>query len=45
MDHSPMYEKIKNYYEKGYWTADMVYNAYMKGKITLEEYREIIGEN
>lgn len=41
---SPMYEKIKRYYDEGIWTKEMVYNAYMKGKITLEEYKEIVGE-
>lgn len=45
MEHSPMFEKIKSYYEKGYWTKEMVYNACLKGKITEEEYKEIVGEN
>ena len=39
-----MKEKIKKWYEKGLWTAEMVRNAVIKGKLTEEEYREIVGE-
>ena len=50
-EHSPMFEKIKSYYdlwvqtdgEKG-WSPKMVANAVVKGKITPEEYEEIVGE-
>lgn len=38
-----MYEKIKGWYEKGWWTAEMVMQAVDKGLITLEEAEEIIG--
>ena len=31
MEHSPKYEKIKTYYELGYWTEEMVKNAVKKG--------------
>lgn len=37
------YNRIKNYYEKGLWTAEMTANAVVKNKITPEEYKEITG--
>lgn len=39
-----MKEKIKKWYEQGLWTAEMVRNAVVKGKLTEGEYREIVGE-
>lgn len=39
-----MKEKIKKWYEQGLWTAEMVRNAVVKGKLTEKEYREIVGE-
>lgn len=39
-----MKEKIKKWYEQGLWTAEMVRNAVIKGNLTEEEYREIVGE-
>ncbi|MEG2929375.1 MAG: XkdX family protein [Oscillospiraceae bacterium] len=38
-----MYEKIKKWYSQKLWTAAMVQNAVMKGKITQGQYDEIIG--
>lgn len=43
MEHSPKYEKIKFYYDSGFWTVKMVHNAVNKGLITEEEYIEIVG--
>lgn len=43
MEHSPKFEKIKFYYDNGFWTAKMVRNAVNKGLITEEEYEEITG--
>lgn len=43
-EHSPKYEKIKSYYEKGLWSIDAVRNAVAKGWITAEEFTEITGE-
>lgn len=40
-----MYEKIKNWYNKGLWTAEMVHEAVDKGLITEEQYREITQSN
>lgn len=37
------FETIKGYYAKELWTADMVKNAVVKGKITPEQYAEITG--
>lgn len=39
-----MKEKIKKWYEQGLWTAEMVRNAVIKGKLSEDEYREIVGE-
>ena len=39
-----MKEKIKRWYGQGLWTAEMVRNAVIKGKLTEDEYREIVGE-
>ena len=39
-----MKEKIKKWYEQGLWTTEMVRNAVIKGKLTEEEYRDIVGE-
>ena len=44
------FETIRKYYEKKdrngnrMWTEEMVHNAVLKGKITEEEYREIVGK-
>lgn len=38
------FEKIKYYYDNGFWTVEMVGNAVVKGKITPEQYTEITGE-
>lgn len=45
MEHSTMFYKIKNWYEQGHWTVEMVENAAKKGKITQEECDEILGVN
>jgi len=45
MEHSKMFEKIKNYYKNGLWTYTMVDNMRIKGVITEEEFVEIVGEN
>lgn len=39
-----MYEKIKKFYEKGLWTAEMVQQAVEKGVITQEQADEILGK-
>lgn len=39
-----MKENIKAWYKFGLWTKEMVRNAVVKGKITLAEYNEIVGE-
>lgn len=41
---SKMYDRIKVWYEAGYWTKGMVANAVKKGRITAEEYEQITGE-
>ena len=37
-----MFEKIKRWYEKGLWTAEMVQQAADKGVITQEQAAEIL---
>lgn len=36
-----MKDKIKSYFEAGFWTLEMVKNAVIKGKITESEFEEI----
>lgn len=43
MEHSPKYEKVKGYYDKGLWNEEMVRNAVVKDWITEEEFFEICG--
>lgn len=33
MEHSKMFAKIKDYYDRGLWTYNMVYNAVLKEKL------------
>ena len=40
-----MFEKIKKFYKMGLYTEAQVYDFVLKGKITEEEYRLIVGEN
>lgn len=42
--HSRWFEKVKNWYEKGLWTLDMVFAAVPK-MITADEYKEITGQD
>lgn len=39
------FAKIKGYYDTELWTKEMVANAVVKGKITVDEYKEITGED
>ncbi|MED4828127.1 XkdX family protein [Bacillus atrophaeus] len=39
------YNSIKGWYERGYWTKEMVAEAVQYGKITPEQYKEITGED
>ena len=42
--HSKKFEKIKSWYESGFWTKGMVADAVIKNWITASEYEEITGE-
>lgn len=42
---SKKFEIIKDWYNKGFWTKEMVENAVVKKWITEAEYKEIVGEN
>jgi hypothetical protein len=37
-----MYEKIKLWHKKGWWTQSMVAQAVRKGLITKEQYKDIV---
>ena len=39
---SPRYAIVKRYYEKGFWTEDMVRNAVKQKWITDDELQQII---
>ena len=39
-----MAEKIAKWYKQALWTKAMVRNAALKGKITAEDYANIVGE-
>lgn len=40
-----MYKIVKRYYDKGIYSADDVKKFVEAGKITEEEYKDIVGEN
>lgn len=37
------FDKIKRYYDAGFWNKTMILNAVKKGKITEDEAVEILG--
>jgi len=41
--HSKWFNKVKNWYDKGLWSLDMVYDAVPK-MITAAEFEEITGQ-
>ena len=41
---SKIYNKIKSYYDSGLWSKVRVRNMVVKGIITKEEYKDIIGK-
>ena len=41
---SKIYDKIKSYYDSGLWSEERVRNMIVKGIITEEEYKAIIGK-
>lgn len=38
-------ERVKGYYEHGYYTDTMVRNLAAKGKLTEDEVKQILGED
>ena len=42
-NHSPKYNLIKSWFNKGYWNEEMLLNAVKKHYITEEEMNEILG--
>ena len=41
---SKKFNKVKDFYDQRFWTAEMVGNSVAKGWITEEEYLKITGE-
>ncbi|MBO4383808.1 MAG: XkdX family protein [Clostridia bacterium] len=41
--HSPKFNKVKSYYDRGLWSKKQVADAVIKEWITAEEYAEITG--
>ena len=39
-----MFEKIKRYYDSGFWSEDRVKNVVIVGAITEEEFELIVGK-
>ena len=40
-----MYEKVKEWYERGMWSEKRVRDAVAKNAITAEEFKAIIGKD
>ena len=40
-----MYDKVKKFYDMGLYNETRVYEFVKKGKLTEEEYKEIVGAN
>lgn len=45
MEHSPKFDKVKSYFDKGLWGITAVRNAVEKNWITAEEFKLITGED
>ena len=43
-EHSPKFELVKSYYDRGLWSIDRVRKAVSCGWITAEEFTEITGQ-
>lgn len=43
-EHSPKYNLIRKWYNRGFWTSDMVQDAVEMGKLTQEECNEILNK-
>ena len=37
-------KRVRDYFDAGLWNDEMVRNAVLKGRITKDEYAEIVGE-
>lgn len=42
--HSPKFNTVRNYYNRGLWDETKVRNAVVKNWITPEEFEEITGQ-
>lgn len=43
--HSPRFETVKRYFDRGTWSKAFVARAVGLGHITADEYKEICGED
>ncbi len=39
------FDRIKRFYDQGLWTKEMVVDAVRVGKITVEQNKEVTGED
>ncbi len=39
------FEKVKKYFDDGFWNINRVADAVLKGWIDIEQFEEITGEN
>ena len=44
-EHSALFEKYKERYEKGYCTKEQLKKIVALGRLTADEYKEITGED
>lgn len=42
---SKKFNKVKRFYDEGFWTIEMVKNSVIKDWITEAEFKEITGED
>lgn len=43
--HSPLFEKAKDYYDRGLWSEEQLKALVLKGKLTEDEFKEITGKD
>ncbi len=44
-ERSKKFDLVKRHYDEGFWSISKVRNAVVKGWITVEEFKEIVGED
>lgn len=44
-EHGKKFNDVKKYYDRGFWTKQMIKDAVNRKWITEKEYEEIVGED